>query len=121
MVGASAGTGHMMGMVGGLRFESSGSRGVHLGNSTRALTDFANIGHYDRGGPWRDGTLGVNTSGRTEWVTTGDARDAELDALGRIVAELRELRATTAALAQELAAVLNGTTTGMRRVARART
>jgi hypothetical protein len=47
---ASSSTGHMMGMVGGLTFESSGSRGVHLGATTRRLTDFAHIAHYGRGG-----------------------------------------------------------------------
>jgi len=47
---ASASVGHMMGRVGNLTFESSGSRGVHLGNTTRNLTDFANIGHYAGGG-----------------------------------------------------------------------
>lgn len=47
---ASASVGHMMGMVGGLTFESTGSRGVHLGASTRRPSDFANVGHFDRGG-----------------------------------------------------------------------
>jgi hypothetical protein len=47
---ASSTTGHMMGMVNGLTFESSGSRGVHLGATTRRLTDFAHIAHYSRGG-----------------------------------------------------------------------
>jgi TP901 family phage tail tape measure protein len=78
---ASASVGHMMGRVGNLNFESSGSRGVHLGSSTRNLSDFANIGHYrdgglfgepirlfDRGGMWPSGTLGANMSGRTEYV-----------------------------------------------------
>ena len=78
---ASASVGHMMGRVGTLTFESSGSRGVHLGRTTRNLSDFANIGHYrdggllgqpiqlfDQGGPWRSGTLGANLSGHTEYV-----------------------------------------------------
>ena len=47
---ASSTTGHMMGMVGGLTFESTGSRGVHLGKTTRSLTDFAHIAHFARGG-----------------------------------------------------------------------
>lgn len=47
---ASATTGHMMGQVAGLTFESTGSRGVHLGKSTRRLTDFAHIAHYAGGG-----------------------------------------------------------------------
>jgi len=47
---ASASVGHMMGMVGGLTFESTGSRGVHLGSTTRRVTDFANVGHFAKGG-----------------------------------------------------------------------
>jgi tape measure domain-containing protein len=47
---ASNSVGHMMGMIGGLTFESTGDRGVHIGSSTRRPTDFANIGHFDRGG-----------------------------------------------------------------------
>jgi hypothetical protein len=52
---ASSTTGHMMGMVGGLTFESTGSRGVHLGKTTRSLTDFAHIAHYAHGGPVQAG------------------------------------------------------------------
>jgi TP901 family phage tail tape measure protein len=74
---ASSTTGHMMGMAGGLTFESSGSRGVHLGASTRRLTDFAHIAHYNQGGPVgprigmsgggtiREPIFGVGASGRT--------------------------------------------------------
>jgi hypothetical protein len=79
---ASASVGHMMGRVGNLNFESSGSRGVHLGNTTRRLSDFANIGHYAKGGriPVFDagGTLmpGLNTVynglGRPESLVRAD-------------------------------------------------
>jgi TP901 family phage tail tape measure protein len=70
---ASSTTGHMMGMAGGLTFESTGSRGVHLGASTRRLTDFAHIAHYGEGGHVamkNGGTIvepvfGVGASGRT--------------------------------------------------------
>jgi TP901 family phage tail tape measure protein len=74
---ASSTTGHMMGMAGGLTFESTGGRGVHLGASTRRLTDFAHIAHYAQGGPVgrhtamkHGGTItepvfGVGASGRT--------------------------------------------------------
>lgn len=78
---AGASVGHMMGRVGPLTFESTGSRGVHLGATTRSLSDFARIGHYregglfgepirlfDNGGYWPSGTLGANLSGRTEYV-----------------------------------------------------
>lgn len=74
---ASSTTGHMMGMAGGLTFESTGSRGVHLGRTTRRLTDFAHVAHYGLGGPveprismHNGGTItepvmGVGASGRT--------------------------------------------------------
>lgn len=80
---ASASVGHMAGQLAGLPFESSGSRGVHLGGSARSVSQFANIGAakfaqgglfdrpvqlFDNGGPWRSGTLGANMSGHTEWV-----------------------------------------------------
>lgn len=89
--GASASVGHMMGMVGGLTFESTGSRGVHLGPSTRRPTDFATIGHYDRGGWWPTGTMGLNTSGRAEHVTTGAAYDDQTSLLARIADLLEDL------------------------------
>lgn len=41
---ASASVGHMAGMIGGLPFESTGSRGVHVGASARRTTEFANSG-----------------------------------------------------------------------------
>jgi hypothetical protein len=70
---ASSSTGHMMGMAGGLTFESTGSRGVHLGSTTRRLTDFAHIAHYAQGGhvAMKDGGMitepvfGIGASGRT--------------------------------------------------------
>lgn len=98
---ASASVGHMMGMVGGLTFESTGSRGVHLGSTTRRPTDFAHIGHYygggyvlpryDKGGWWPDGTLGVNTSGRAEHVTTGPDYQDQTALLVRIAELLEQL------------------------------
>lgn len=81
---ASSTTGHMMGMVNGLTFESSGSRGVHLGASTRRLTDFAHIAHYAQGGQvpfasYDSGgylppgiSLAHNGTGRPEPVGRGD-------------------------------------------------
>jgi TP901 family phage tail tape measure protein len=70
---ASSTTGHMMGMAGGLTFESTGGRGVHLGSTTRRLTDFAHIAHYAQGGHVAmagGGTItepvfGVGASGQT--------------------------------------------------------
>lgn len=80
---ASNSVGHMMGRVGNLNFESTGSRGVHLGKTTRSLSDFAQIGHYAQGGPirlfdnggyWPSGTLGANLSGHTEFVDAKPGR-----------------------------------------------
>jgi hypothetical protein len=42
--GASANVGHMAGMIGGLPFESTGSRGVRVGGAARRVTEFAHIG-----------------------------------------------------------------------------
>jgi hypothetical protein len=81
---ASSTTGHMMGLVGGLTFESSGSRGVHIGASTRRLTDFAHRAHYSQGGqvPYASYdaggylppgvSLAYNGTGRPEPVGGGD-------------------------------------------------
>jgi hypothetical protein len=88
---AGASVGHMMGMVGGLTFESTGSRGVHLGPTTRRPTDFANIGHYDRGGWWPTGTMGLNTSGHSEHVTTGPQYADQTALLTRIADLLEDL------------------------------
>jgi TP901 family phage tail tape measure protein len=79
---ASASVGHMAGTIGGLPFESRGSRGVVVGGNARGVGQFANIGAaraaggllgkpvrlFDNGGPWPSGTLGANLSGRTEYV-----------------------------------------------------
>lgn len=48
--GASANVGHMAGQfIGGMSFESTGSRGVHV-NTGRRPADFAHIGHFANGG-----------------------------------------------------------------------
>jgi TP901 family phage tail tape measure protein len=76
--------GHMAGQIGGLPFESTGSIGVRVGGSARKVGQFANVGVaraggglvefpvklYDNGGAWPSGTLGMNMSGRTEYVST---------------------------------------------------
>jgi hypothetical protein len=97
---ASSTTGHMMGMVNGLTFESSGSRGVHLGASTRRLTDFAHIAHYNRGGqvPVFDtgGTLapGINTVynglGRPEPLVPASSGDVHIHLHGAVIASERQ-------------------------------
>lgn len=107
---ASSSTGHMAGQLAGLPFESSGSRGVHLGSSARSVSQFAHIGAarfadgglfgnkirlFDRGGSWASGTIGVNRSGHTEQVLTGGP-NGEMATLRRsvdeMVTELREIR-----------------------------
>jgi hypothetical protein len=107
---ASSTTGHMMGMVGGLTFESSGSRGVHLGASTRRLSDFAHVAHYNRGGRVMD-TGGYlmpgwnppiyNGTGRPEPVTPASNFD-ELAGL------LRDIRQALGEVAPDFADVLAG-------------
>lgn len=80
---ASARVGHMAGQIAGMPFESTGSRGVRVGGSARKVGEFASVGGarlaggglvpggirlFDNGGAWPSGTLGVNMSGRTEYV-----------------------------------------------------
>ena len=49
--GASANVGHMAGQfLGGMRFESTGSRGVRVGPAARSPLGFAHVGHFARGG-----------------------------------------------------------------------
>lgn len=97
---ASSTTGHMMGMVGGLTFESTGSRGVHLGKSTRRLTDFAHIAHYNRGGQVPFGSydsggylppglsLAHNGTGKPEPV--GGVGDVHIHLHGAVIASERQ-------------------------------
>lgn len=114
---AGPSVGHMMGMVGGLTFESTGSRGVHLGNTTRRPTDFAHLAHYnsgglnrirkyDMGGWWPSGTVGVNTSGRAEHVTTAVNYDDQVALLAKIAALLEGL---APAVGTSVGRVLTGT------------
>jgi hypothetical protein len=99
---ASSSTGHMMGSIGGMTFESTGSKGVHIGGTTRRITDFHNIGVarangglvepmrlMDRGGRWPSGTAAVNLSGNTEHVLTGGPHGdiAEMISLLRVIAD----------------------------------
>lgn len=84
---ASATVGHMAGQIAGMPFESTGSTGVRIGNRARSVYSFANTGVaracgglipdllgrpvrlFDSGGFWPPGTLGVNLSGHTEYVS----------------------------------------------------
>jgi TP901 family phage tail tape measure protein len=73
-------TGHMMGRIGNLTFESTGSRGVHLGRSTRRLSDFAHIGHFADGGMVRLANMALADSGRLSlapgWNLVGNGTGA---------------------------------------------
>jgi len=113
--------GHTAGWLAGLPFESTGSRGVHVGAGVTPVDSFAHLGHmaagglvrrYDQGGAWPSGTLGVNTSGRTEHVTTGEGMDL-------LISEVRLLRAAVDRVAPGVGAELTGAARGMRQVARA--
>lgn len=78
--------GHTAARIGGLMFESRGSRGVVVGTGVTPLSSFAHIGHFDGGGYlWPGSTLAVNTSGRPERVTTADMEDRIVDTLERLV------------------------------------
>lgn len=93
--------GHTAANLAGLAFESTGSRGVHIGSSVTPLTNFAHLGHmangglvarlFDSGGIWPSGTLGLNMSGKDETVIPGDGcvslSDGTIVKLGMVVAE----------------------------------
>lgn len=98
--GASAGTGHTAGNIGGLAFESTGSRGVHLGASATPVTHFAHVGHaFDRGGWLRPNMLGVNKLGQPEAVLTPDesrglkamGTDELIDKLEELIEEVKNI------------------------------
>jgi len=76
--------GHTAGWLAGLAFESTGSRGVHLGSSVTPLSSFAHLGHmasgglvtvprFDRGGTLRRGLNVVNNAtGADEHMRNAD-------------------------------------------------
>jgi len=71
------------GQVGDAPFDLLNPRGnSYLGNDV-----LKQIGVYDRGGRWPSGTLGINTSGKTETVVPGDGtvrlHPADIKALGK--------------------------------------
>jgi hypothetical protein len=114
--------GHTAGWLAGLPFESTGSQGVHIGSGVTPVDSFAHMGHmwrgglvrrYDGGGPWPSGTLGINTSGRTEHVTTGDGMD-------QVIQELRMLREAVEHVAPGVGKELRGSGRSLLTAARAR-
>jgi len=113
--------GHTAGWLAGLPFESTGSRGVNVGAGVTPVSSFAHLGHmaagglvrrYDSGGAWPSGTLGVNTSGRTEHVSTGDSMAEQIDLLRRLIAAVERVGG-------DVGAELTGAARGMRQTARA--
>jgi hypothetical protein len=98
--------------LGPIPFESTGSSGVHIGASVTPLSAFAHIGHFDAGGRWPTGTLGANTSGRTEYVASADAMDQLLALVRRLIAAVEQV-------APGVGAHISGVGSSIRRIARA--
>lgn len=73
----------------------------------------AGVRSYDGGGPWPANTLGANTSGATEYVSSGASMEA-------LIAEVRALRADVRAIAPGVGRELTGTATVLRQQARTR-
>lgn len=75
------------GLLGDPPFDLLDPRGKHFLGRSRARE----IGVYDKGGRWPSGTLGVNTSGKTETVIPGDGQIELSDrSLQRLAALLRD-------------------------------
>jgi phage-related minor tail protein len=92
--GASANVGHTAGNIGGLAFESTGSRGVHIGASATPVQHFAHMGHakFDQGGWLTPNMVGVNKLGQPEAVLT-PAESRGLKGMGtdKLIDKLEEL------------------------------
>jgi hypothetical protein len=105
--------GHTAGLLAGVPFESTGGVGVRVGSGVTPLSSFAHVGHFDRGGAWPSGTLGYNSSGRTEHVASGATMDAVVGRLDRLIAAV-EL------VAPGVGAEIHGGSLALRRTARMR-
>lgn len=82
--GASANVGHMAGQfIGGLKFESTGSRGVRVGSAARSPLAFANVGHYSSGGLVGLGRLAKVAAADTGRVTLAPGQNLVYNGLGR--------------------------------------
>jgi hypothetical protein len=46
---------------------------------------------FDQGGNWPSGTLGINTSGRTETVATAPTMDKVVELLERLITAVRDV------------------------------
>jgi hypothetical protein len=72
-----------------------------------------NLRVFDRGGAWPSGTLGMNTSGQTEYVSTGASMSAVVHKLDQLIAAVEHV-------APGVGAALGGQAAGLRQMARAR-
>jgi hypothetical protein len=83
--------------------------GRRYGDPIRAAAHEKQFNWYDLGGDWKSGTMGINTSGKTEAVLTGPERDA-YQAQARAAAANKPVRLddyTIARLAQALSLANN--------------
>lgn len=93
--------GHTAGNYAGVGVESTGSRGVRIGAGTTPVTNFAHWGTFadgglvarvfDRGGAWPSGTIGINTSGRTEVVSSAPTMDKVIDLLRELITAVHDV------------------------------
>jgi hypothetical protein len=112
--------GHTAGMFAGVGFESTGSRGVRVGAGTTPVTSFAHWGTFDRGGNWPNNTIGVNTSGRTEYVSSADAMETNNALLREQNALLREQIDAIRGVGPAVGREINGGVSTLRQMARTR-
>lgn len=114
--------GHTAAVFSGLGFESTGSRGVRVGAGTTDVRSFAHWGtfadgglirRFDWGGAWPSGTVGVNTSGRTEHVLSGGTMD-------RMVALLERIEAAINRVGPAVGKEMNASATTLRSMSRTR-
>lgn len=124
--------GHTAGNFAGIGVESTGSRGVRIGAGTTPVTNFAHWGtfadggmvypmrSFDRGGRWPSGTIGINTSGRTEQVTTGGDMAMMIALLEEQLSLTRQLLLATKDVGSDVGAELSGVSSRLRQQSRLR-
>jgi phage-related minor tail protein len=93
--------GHTAGVVGGMPFESTGSRGVRVNVAgITPVTSFAHFGTFasgglvkllDRGGPLRHREAGLNLSGQTEQTTPQATMLDVIDRLERLLDAVEQI------------------------------
>jgi hypothetical protein len=112
--GGPNGVGHTAAVLAGLPFESTGSRGVHMGTGVTPLGAFAHIGHFDMGGtvPGRRGQAQLAVVHGGEQVSTPNTMDRVIDRLDRLISAVERV-------APGVGAEINGTGRRMVQIARA--